>query len=76
MNSLIRPWSDRLFILNADKRTLSYYTIPSRSEDWLRVSPPEDTKRGELKLKDCEVEVIPEADSGKLYTFIVKIFKD
>ena len=76
MNSMIRPWNDRLFILNAAEATLSYYTIPSRSENWLRVQPPAETKRGELHLHNCEVSAVPESESGKLYTFNIKTASD
>lgn len=68
-NSLLRPWTKRIFVLRSESRMLVYYSIPLTSYDWKKNGPPRELKRGELSLLCCSVEAVTQHPSTTEFPF-------
>jgi hypothetical protein len=81
--SFLKPWRERLVVVDHKKMTLSYYQISDGSEqsliylltnclrrfDWLNSPPPEESIKGTIPLEEAIIADLP--DSGRQYAFAV-----
>lgn len=64
--SFIKPWRERLIIVDHKKMTLSYYNVPE-GYDWENQPPSSDLLKGTIPLEEAIIEDLK--DAGRPYAF-------